>query len=75
MYICIAVLCDNFLDATPYYNAFFGAGSGPIYLSTFRCNGGESRLINCSHGGLYMIDLCNGHQDDAGVRCGKFGSS
>ena len=56
-------------DATAIFNAFFGAGTGPIYLDDFSCSGRESRLFDCPHGGLNMIDNCRGHLDDAGVRC------
>ena len=55
--------------ATPFYNAFFGQGAGPIYLDDFLCLGSENRLVDCRNGGLNMIDFCNGHADDAGVRC------
>lgn len=56
-------------DATPYYDAFFGAGIGSVYLDDFLCTGSESRLFHCPHGGLNMVDSCRGHLDDAGVRC------
>ena len=59
------------IGATSFFNAFFGAGTGPVYLDDFFCTGRESRLINCTNGGLNMIDNCRGHLDDAGVRCGK----
>ena len=55
--------------ATPLYNAFFGEGTGPIYLDDLLCRNTEDRLIDCPNGGLNVIDFCNGHADDAGVRC------
>ena len=55
--------------ARAFTNAFFGPGIGPIYLDDFLCRGTENRLIDCPNGGLNMIDFCNGHADDAGVRC------
>ena len=55
--------------ARAYTNAFFGQGTGPIYLDDFLCRGNEDRLINCPNGGLNMIDSCSGHANDAGVRC------
>ena len=57
--------------ARAYTNAFFGPGIGPIYLDDFLCRGNEDRLIDCRNGGLNMIDFCNGHADDAGVRCAE----
>lgn len=57
--------------AIRYLNAFFGQGTGPIYLDDFLCTGRESRLVNCRNGGLNRIDFCRGHLDDAGVRCAE----
>ena len=62
-------LSNPFSGATPFLNAFFGEGVGPIYLDDFLCRGSENRLVDCVNGGLNMIDFCNGHADDAGVRC------
>ena len=57
--------------AIPHANAFFGQGSGPIWLDDLLCRGNEERLIDCpvSTGGIGMVDFCNGHADDAGVTC------
>lgn len=57
--------------ARPFYNAFYGAGTGPIYLDDLRCTNRETRLIDCPHGGVNMIDNCRGHLDDAGLRCAE----
>ena len=57
--------------ARAYTNAFFGPGIGPIYLDDFLCRGNEDRLIDCPNGGLNTIDFCNGHADDAGLRCAE----
>ena len=69
----MTVLCMNifhlFTGATAFTNAFFGEGTGPIYLDDFLCRNTENRLVDCPNGGLNMIDFCNGHADDAGVRC------
>ena len=62
-------------SATPIYNAMFGAGSGRIWLDDLLCTGREGRLIDCTHGGIGMTDGCNGHNDDAGVRCREGNSS
>ena len=55
--------------AVPLYNAAFGPGSGQIWIDDLLCNSRESRLIDCPNGGIGMIDFCNGHNDDAGLRC------
>ena len=55
--------------AQPLYNAAFGAGTGRIWIDDILCNSRESRLIDCPNGGIGTIDFCNGHNDDAGLRC------
>ena len=52
-------------------NAFFGQGTGPIWLDDLLCRGNERRIVDCpvSTGGIGMVDFCNGHADDAGVTC------
>ena len=59
------------IGAIARFNAFFGQGSGPIWLDDLLCAGSEQRLVDCpvSTGGIGMIDFCNGHADDAGVTC------
>ncbi len=65
------------IGALPLYNAAFGAGTGTIWIDDLLCNNRESRLIDCPNGGIGMIDFCNGHNDDASLRCleGKAHSS
>lgn len=63
------MLC--FSGARAYTNAFFGQGVGPIYHDDFICFGSENRLVDCINGGVNMIDFCNGHADDAGLRCAE----
>ena len=59
------------VGAIARFNAFFGQGTGPIWLDDLLCRGNERRLVDCpvSTGGIGMIDFCNGHADDAGVVC------
>ena len=47
-------------------NAFYGPGTGDIYLSNLVCRGNESNLIECL--GLGPGSFCS-HREDAGVRC------
>ena len=49
-------------------DAYFGAGSGPIYYDDVVCTGTETRLADCQHDGV-GIHNCY-HDEDAGVRCG-----
>ena len=51
-----------------YADAFFGQGTGPIFLDDLRCTGTETRLVDCPSNGI-GISSCNGHADDAGVQC------
>ena len=55
--------------AMPTYDASFGAGTGRIWLNSLLCSGVEGRLIDCSRATIGSSDGCNGHSDDAGVRC------
>ena len=47
--------------------AYFGQGSGGIFLDQVRCAGTESSLISCLSSGI-GVHTC-GHSQDAGVRC------
>ena len=64
------VVCEQlgYSRATAAYsNAYFGTGSGPIYLDDVTCFGTESRLDQClaSQWGQHN---CR-HYEDAGVSC------
>jgi len=48
-------------------NAFYGRGSGEIWLDDLNCVGTERSILNCSHRG-WGIEDC-GHHEDAGVKC------
>ena len=47
--------------------AFYGEGSGQIWLDDLNCDGTELSIANCSHNG-WGIHNCD-HGEDAGVKC------
>ena len=47
--------------------AFYGAGSGQIWLDELNCNGTELTIRDCLHDG-WGINDCR-HREDAGVQC------
>eukprot|EP00058_Branchiostoma_floridae_P007724 XP_002593212.1 hypothetical protein BRAFLDRAFT_120140 [Branchiostoma floridae] len=51
-----------------YHNAYYGQGSGPIWMDHLRCSGYESSLQYCPHDGWGTH--C-GHSDDISVLCGN----
>ncbi|CAB4041171.1 deleted in malignant brain tumors 1 -like [Paramuricea clavata] len=68
------VVCKQlgFPDALAAYNrAYFGQGTGPIWMDEVGCRGNKPSLFSCSHNGWGRHD-CR-HSEDAGVRCGNTG--
>ena len=51
----------------PYSNAFFGAGTGPIYLDDVACTSSANQLLECSSRPILRHN-CS-HSTDAGVGC------
>ena len=47
--------------------AFFGQGSGPIWLDDVSCTGLETELLECPHNGIGLHNCI--HFEDASVRC------
>ena len=54
-------------DGVAYPNAYFGAGTGPIYLDDVACTSSASQLLECSSRPL-LSHNCD-HHADAGVGC------
>ncbi len=68
--ICFSIIILRPLNSaggTPYSNAFFGSGSGPIYLDDVQCSSSSSQLLECPSRPI-LTNNC-AHSDDAGVGC------
>ena len=63
--VCKELGYGNATNAT--VNAFYGQGSGQIWLSDLKCVGTEWTLSNCSHSGWGEF-FCS-HYREAGVKC------
>ena len=76
LYFCMSVdkplatLTVNFpISVTyPYFNAHFGAGTGPIFLNGVNCAGTEARLQECQSYSYSSPYHCS-HRSDIGVKC------
>ena len=51
-------------------NAYYGRGTGRVWLDNVECTGTETYLVNCSHNAFGTVDSnCLDHHNDAGVVC------
>ena len=58
-------LCHT--GGTAYSNAYFGAGTGPIYLDDVACTSSDSQLLECSSRPILTHNCF--HSADASVGC------
>uniref|UniRef100_A0A3B5BFB1 SRCR domain-containing protein n=1 Tax=Stegastes partitus TaxID=144197 RepID=A0A3B5BFB1_9TELE len=63
--VCQQLSCGGAMKAIG--GAYFGQGSGPIWLDSVRCSGNELSITDCAHQGFGSHDC--GHWEDAGVVC------
>ena len=60
----------GFGSSGQYYSyAYFGQGSGPIWLDYVTCIGNETMISYCGHLGINVTSRSCSHHQDAGVRC------
>ncbi|XP_065326742.1 deleted in malignant brain tumors 1 protein-like [Pelmatolapia mariae] len=69
--VCRELNCGTALSAPQ--SAYFGEGTGQIWLDNVACSGNESSLTQCKHRGLGRHN-CK-HGEDAGVICSDHGLS
>uniref|UniRef100_A0A8C2A6K4 Soluble scavenger receptor cysteine-rich domain-containing protein SSC5D n=1 Tax=Cyprinus carpio TaxID=7962 RepID=A0A8C2A6K4_CYPCA len=63
--LCRELGCGG--NAEPLAGAYFGAGDGPIWMDSLRCNGDETNLRKCQFGGWGNHQCI--HAYDAGIIC------
>ena len=56
-----------FTDAVAYSRAFYGQGTGSIWLDNVQCTGTESRLFDCPANSVGSHNC--GHSEDASASC------
>lgn len=57
--------CPRALQA--FVGAYFGEGTGPVFLENLGCSGNEKHLDSCSASGLFSTSCRHSH--DVGVAC------
>ena len=59
------LLC--YVGGSAYHNAYFGVGSGPIFMDDVQCTSSSSQLLECPSRPILSHNCL--HSDDAGVGC------
>ncbi|XP_073430063.1 scavenger receptor cysteine-rich domain-containing group B protein isoform X3 [Dendrobates tinctorius] len=64
--VCRSLGCGTAMKA--WGEAWYGQGTGIIFLDNVKCHGNESSLLQCSYI-RWNVHNCD-HSEDAGVKCG-----
>ena len=64
---CALLTNSNPPGSRAFRNAFFGAGTGPIFLDDVQCSSTSSQLLECSSNPILTHNCL--HNADAGVGC------
>ena len=59
---------DIHVGGIPHGSAFYGSGTGGIFLTYVPCGGSEQYLLNCTNQRISASHSCT-HSRDAGVNC------
>ncbi|MCG8620932.1 MAG: scavenger receptor cysteine-rich domain-containing protein, partial [Proteobacteria bacterium] len=65
--LIVVLILSQLVDAIARHNAYFGHGTGRIWLHRVGCRGYEDNIFNCSQSTIGS-NFC-WHRDDAGVTC------
>ena len=65
------VVCNELGLGKAVSSAYYGQGSGPIWLADLHCDGTEQTIENCIHLGWENHDCDHGY--DVGVKCAASG--
>ena len=68
-------VCDDYLlrvlphspGVTVRYSAYYGQGSGPIWLDNVHCTGRETNILECRANPIGVHNC--GHHRDVGILC------
>ena len=64
--IFLLLLCTIHAGVQYFGNAYYGQGSGSIFLDNVACNGSEASLLSCAYSAPSSSDT---HSEDVGVKC------
>ena len=69
LHTCLASICIACCPGgVAFSNAFFGVGSGPIFLDRLNCGLNDTRVLDCVPRSRQGLPECN-HDRDVGIYC------